>query len=188
MQVLLRGRLDRGGYALLLRNLEPIYGALERGMAGIDLAPLDAPRRAALQRAGALAADLAVWHGPGWRDELPLLPSARAYAAHLDALAAAWPEGLAAHAYVRYLGDLSGGQVVARVVTKHLRPAPGHGLAFYDFGGEATSAALALALRAAIDRLGRAPRVGDALVDEACAGFARHGDLFDELERARQPA
>ena len=41
---------------------------------------------------------------------------------------------LVAHSYVRYLGDLSGGQVLGRVVAGALRLGDGRGTAFYTFG------------------------------------------------------
>lgn len=45
------------------------------------------------------------------------------------------PSALLAHSYVRYLGDLSGGQFIRRVIIKayDLDEASGVGLEFYDF-------------------------------------------------------
>jgi heme oxygenase len=62
-------------------------------------------------------------------------PPLSAYTAHLHALSATQPALLLAHAYVRYLGDLSGGQVLRRRVAKaYALDADGAGVEFYAFG------------------------------------------------------
>jgi heme oxygenase len=190
VQDLLRGRIDRAGYTLLLRNLCALYEALERGLEAATLAPWNDPWARSLRRTPALHADLSQWHGPGWHDGVVLLPAAQDYAAHLDRLARQAPVLLSAHAYVRYLGDLSGGQALARVVTRHLRPpgGPGGGVAFYDFGDRSRGALLARQFRDAIDRLGGEVQAARAIVAEACAAFVRHRRLFDELDAAMRPA
>jgi len=58
------------------------------------------------------------------------------YTTHLQALSdSADPSLLLAHAYVRYVGDLSGGQVIRRHVAKAYGTdvASGEGVRFYDF-------------------------------------------------------
>ncbi len=179
VQALLRGRFERAAYLRLLRSLAVIYEALEDALrAGATplLAPLDLP---ALRRAPALAADLEALHGRRWRDELAAVAPAADYAGHLATLAATAPERLAAHAYVRYLGDLSGGQLLARAVARGLALPPGRGTAFYDFGGEARARELAAQLRRALDDIGRRAPTPAAIVAEAVAAFDRHHALFD---------
>ena len=118
MGALLRGQVDRAGYVALLRNLSAIYEALEPALARHAAHPLIAPVHApALCRAAALAQDLAVLHGPHGVDELPLAPVTPLYVARLRTLDAEQPGLLLAHAYVRYLGDLSGGQMLRRVAS-----------------------------------------------------------------------
>jgi heme oxygenase len=59
-------------------------------------------------------------------------PPLSAYTAHLHALSATQPALLLAHAYVRYLGDLSGGQVLRRRVAKaYALDADGAGVEFW---------------------------------------------------------
>jgi heme oxygenase len=98
---ILAGRASRFGVALFLRNLLPVYQVL-------DATPFARP---VLMRAALLAADVAVIVPDGG---LPLLPEAAAYA---DRVAAADGDRMIAHAYVRYLGDLNGGRIMARRMT-----------------------------------------------------------------------
>ena len=182
---LLRGRLDRCGYRLLLRNLEAIYAALEpalqRHAAHPALAPFDF---AALARRPALASDIeALSDDPERHDDFSAPePATIAYTLHLAHLDRAAPERLLAHAYVRYLGDLSGGQVLGRIVRESLELRSSAGTAFYDFGAAPGPAALAGRFRSALDAAPVADP--DALVDEAKAGFARHRALFEGLARS----
>lgn len=182
MRSLLRGELGRAGYCALLRNLHVLYQPLEQGLmrhaAHPTLAALVDP---ALFRSDALAQDLTALHGPRWADEIAVVPAARDYAAHLRGLDAAAPLQLAAHAYVRYLGDLSGGQLLSGRVAKQLALAGGTGVAFYDFGQPAAVTARAKSLRLALDQLARDEDEAAALVAEACAAFVRHRQLFEAL-------
>lgn len=182
MRSLLRGELGRTGYCALLRNLHALYEPLEQGLARHAGHPaLAALVDPALFRSDVLAQDLATLHGPRWADEIAVVPAARDYAAHLRDLDAAAPLHLAAHAYVRYLGDLSGGQMLTQRVARQLDLADGRGVAFYDFGPAAAVAARAKALRLALDQLARDEDEAVALVDEACAAFLRHRHLFEAL-------
>ncbi len=181
VRTLLAGRLDRAGYTLLLRSLHEVYAALESALgAQPALAPLHHP---ALARSAALGEDLALLHGPRWREELAPRPASLAYARRLGELAAAQPLLLAAHAYVRYLGDLSGGQVLARVVQRSLGLDGEAGTRFYRF--EAPAGALAQRLRTGLDALEVGAAQREALLDEALAAFGRHEHLFAELQAAR---
>jgi heme oxygenase len=166
MPALLRGQLPRPRYVALLAQLEALYAALEAGLARPGALALD-PR---LRRLPSLRADLA--HLAGAVPPAALAPT-RAYAAALAALPPPW---LAAHAYVRYLGDLAGGQVLARIVGRAYGLAD-QGLAFYRFEGE--PAVLAHGLRAQLDAL--PADQGDALVAQAQDGFRRHVEIFETL-------
>lgn len=185
VRALLGGRIDRPRYCLLLASLHPIYAALERGLRRhAGHAVLGAACEPLLQREAALSADLRHLHGEDWADTLPPQPAALDYAAHLETLAHDAPQLLLAHAYVRYLGDLSGGQALRRVVSRSLGLQGGHGTRFYDFGSDETAAALARQFRAALDRPEPADGSDAAIVDEALSAFARHQVLFEELARA----
>ena len=174
---LLRGKLDRTGYCLLLRNLQPIYAALEARLPTLAEDPVIAcifdP---VLARLPALEADLVTLQGASW-SSLPLQEAAEVYQAHLLQLDA---PGLVAHAYVRYLGDLAGGQMLARVVGRALVLDGDQGTAFYAFPSPG-AAVLGQRFREGLDRIVLPETALSRIVDEACLGFRWHGDLFRAL-------
>ncbi len=182
MAALLRGALERERYTALLRNLHALYAALEaaltRRAAHADVAPVVFP---ALFRQAALAADLNVLHGPGWPTDLPLQRATQTYVARLQDIDAHQPTLLAAHAYVRYLGDLSGGQMLRKIVVRGFQLEGDQGSRFYDFGEAAAVRAHLIAFRAGLAALAAGTARCDALVAEARWAFGRHGELFVEL-------
>lgn len=172
IRALLRGATTRHAYALYLRNLEPAYRALERGLERHQERPLvGVVARPALYRANALAADLERLAGPGWRDDLLLLPAGNRYRERIEAIADTADELLVAHAYVRYFGDLSGGQILKRLLGRTLGLGPAE-LQVYAFPGIDDPAGFKDGLRLALD--GAAHQVADIgpLLEEASRAFA----------------
>jgi heme oxygenase len=182
MQELLRGRIGRSTYCALLRNLQAIYTALEQGLARRAAHPgVGAVLIEGLARSQALADDLSALHGPAWECELEPLPSAQRYVGHLRMLALEAPLRLVGHAYVRYLGDLSGGQILQRIVARSLGlPGPA-GTRFYAFGTPAEAIELAQRLRSGLDAIELDAAAVADLVSEARFGFELHSRLFAEL-------
>ena len=189
MAALLAGRLPRGGYVAMLCSLQAIYAALEATLqVHAGSAAVSTLHAGPLHRAGPLAEDLAALHGPAWADEVPLAEAAMGYVARLQALqtaaASAAAPMLVAHAYVRYLGDLHGGQVLQRLVGRHYGlsdDAGAPGTRFYDFGATPQVLALRQQLRAALGSLPFGEAEQDVVVAEACWAFEQHQRLFTEL-------
>ena len=77
---------------------------------------------------GSLERDLDFLHGPAWRSQLGITAACQDYLYHLQHLSVADPERLVAHAYVRYLGDLSGGQQLKGIVARSLLLPVGRGV------------------------------------------------------------
>ena len=173
---LIRGRATRVGYALFLRNLVPVYDALEAALDvmrdrssddGCSSAVLSAFVDRRLRRRDALRSDLGAIAGPAWEADLQLLAATGAYVR-----AAAGSERLVAHAYARYLGDLSGGQILPPVLARNL-DLPAEALTFYDFPLVPDIAAPKAAMRVALDQVGTDGPAAGAIVEEAIAAF-RH--------------
>ncbi|WP_329458165.1 biliverdin-producing heme oxygenase [Streptomyces sp. NBC_01497] len=157
MSGLLGGRLGLDAFTRYTEQLWFVYAALEGGATGDGLAsdPVAGPFvRPELSRTPELARDLAYLRGPDWRRDLAPLPATAAYAARIEDCAAAWHGGYVAHHYTRYLGDLSGGQVVGDRAAKQWGFAHrGDGVRFYAFDGIDNPAAFKRAYRASLDAL-----------------------------------
>jgi heme oxygenase len=192
MAALLRGQASRDAYVRLLASLHAIYDALEtsleRHRTHAVLGPLYEPSFA---RRAALEADLAVAVGPDWSAHVPVPPLAQAYAAHLVTLAEAAPERLIAHAWLRYLGDLNGGQILARLVraADALADIPTR---FYEFPALSDPRGAAATWKSRLDALALDDATRHALVAEAVQGFERHIALFraiaDQLPATPSPS
>ena len=188
MRRLLRGEVGRPEYALLLRNFHALYHALEtaldRHANSPDLAPLRMP---ALYRSAALAEDLRYFCGADWQS-LTLSAAMSAYVARIHEASGTRPALLAAHAYVRYLGDLSGGQMLDGVIRRSFSLPTSEGAAFYAFGDAAQATTLKGQFRTALDRLPADAETADAIAEEAKSAFERHIALFREMDLLQQDA
>jgi heme oxygenase len=188
MRRVLRGEIARPDYVALLRELACIYDALESELDRHRAHPLVAPfDMDTLRRLPALRRDLAALDAP----ETPASDRAdaacdatRAYVRRLREVGASEPARLVAHAYVRYLGDLSGGQILAGIVRRALALDDEAGTAFYDFAPHDVDP-LKRRFRTTLDALPLDAATADALVDEAVRAFALHEALFVELDDGR---
>lgn len=185
MHTLLHGALSLPAYCLLLRNLHAIYAALEAALAqhatNTSLAPVSIP---ALFRSDALVQDLNDLYGATWAGTVVLQDATDLYVARLQHLQATDPALLVAHAYVRYLGDLSGGQLLKRIVAKNLQIPHGLGTAFYDFGDADTTQGLIRDFRVGLENIPGSEARIDAIVAEAKHAFELHRTLFQQLALA----
>ncbi len=181
VRALLRGEADRAAYALFLRNLLPAYEAMEGALERFAASPATrAVVRPEVFRARAIRSDLDALSGPGWEASLAVVPGAAAYAGRIAAIAPGDEALLVAHAYVRYLGDLNGGQILKRVIGRALGLGS-DSLAFYDFPRIADLAAFKRLYRAAFDEAGSLLGTIDPLLDEAEAAFRFNIELSEEV-------
>lgn len=153
MSDLLGGRLGVGAFARYTEQLWFVYRALESSVQALRGDPVAGPfLRPELWRLGALERDLAHLRGPGWRETLAPLPATAAYVARVEECARNWPGGYVAHHYTRYLGDLSGGQVVRDRAEKTWGfSRKGDGVRFYVFEDIENPAAFKREYRALLD-------------------------------------
>ncbi|GAA3701342.1 biliverdin-producing heme oxygenase [Arthrobacter ginkgonis] len=186
ISTLMEGTRSARDYALLLSQYRFIYSALEeecrslreRPGAGDLLAELLDPR---LERLPSIEADLAGLVPAVGLDAAPgALPATREYAARIRAAAAEDPARLVAHHYLRYLGDLSGGLAIGRLVARHYGIVPEH-LSMWTFHGIDKPKVYKDGYRAKLDAYAVDDARADALVDEAASGFALNRALFAEL-------
>jgi heme oxygenase len=172
---LLAGRVGPQGYADYLARLQRVYAALEsvgRGLVGRPEA--DAVLDPALERSAAIASDVAHW-GRGEASTA----ATDAYVARIEATRDD-PARFVAHHYTRYLGDLSGGRAIGRVLGRTFGLGV-QGLAFYAFPAIPRPKTYKDAYRARLDALVLTPAQELQVLAEVKAVFGLNGALFAEL-------
>jgi heme oxygenase (biliverdin-producing, ferredoxin) len=190
MTALLRGALAPADYLDWFAAQLSIYQALEEALPHhAELADLSKVVDRGLARAEALRADVAACSTSGPL-ESPCVPAV-AYAQRLKDISEQAPMLLAAHAYVRYLGDLHGGRLMAQALKRSATLPPGAG-AFSEYSQDLEIPRAIEDLKTALDALGldtqgkAQPAIISACAAEAAAAFERHIDLFAALEVRRQ--
>lgn len=169
---LLREELSGSEYGLLLGDLLPVYVALEESLEANRGTPwVTSFVLPELWRADALRADLAVLH------PTPPPPSAAAlsYADRIRAVAASDPTRLVAHSYVRYLGDLAGGRILARHAAAIAGPAA---VSFYRFPAIPRTREFVVHFRTQLDACPGDPA---PTVEEARTAFGFNVRIFDAV-------
>jgi heme oxygenase len=168
--------------------LSAIYAALEPALRRHAAHPvLAAVYSTELFRGAALTADIRALRNDcaidsdGDQPIVALAAATLSYVARLRELDTSKPELLLAHAYVRYLGDLNGGQILKAIVGKSLALSDVAATSFYDFGDAARIAEMARQFRAGLAGLSLMPPAADAIVNEAKRSFELHIAMFDEL-------
>ncbi len=179
-----QGSLD--DHAALLRQLWFVYAELEA--LGPQAAAAD-PRLVGfvdprLARAGRIAADLDHLLGAGWSADAVPGAATSAYLVRLREVASTWPTGLVAHHYVRYLGDLSGGQVISAILRRHYA-APADALTFYDFSDVGDLVPYKRHYRELLDTTAFTEDERARIVRESVHAYRLNRFLFDELGAAR---
>jgi heme oxygenase len=184
VEQLLGGHLDRAAYTSLAVQQLAVYMALER--AGARLAAAGADHGlvfAELTRVPAIERDLAHLLGQDWRANVTYVPATLAYVARLEACG----DDLAlyaAHAYTRYLGDLSGGQIIKRMMQRHYGFEQ-DGIAFYDFPEIHKLKPFKDVYRERLDALPLDADQREAVVEEARVAFRLNQAVFTELGALR---
>lgn len=181
VSALMDGRVTLEAYVDLLTQHHAVYAALEAAEPFVRDDPAGASLLFdALARTAAIEADLEVLRGPAWRTTARTLPATQRYVDRLRTVAGTWVGGYAAHAYTRYLGDLSGGVAIRGV----LRRAYGLGdesLHFYAFPGLGKPKLFKDLYRARLDALPWDDAERTRVADEAGVAFRLNADLFADL-------
>ena len=176
MTELLAGRVSREGYAVYLSCLRRVYAALEAAAVTLGADPIASavidPR---LERLAAIDADLEFWGGLVEHAS----PATDAYVSRIQQ-ASAWGGTFVAHHYTRYLGDLSGGQAIGRLLAREFE-LDGAGVAFYAFPEIPKPKPYKDAYRERLDTLDLDPVEQQRVLAEVKGVFGLNGALFTEL-------
>ncbi|MDO5742897.1 MAG: biliverdin-producing heme oxygenase [Micrococcaceae bacterium] len=178
---LMGGSRSSRDYVLLLAQYTYIYAALESEVRALserhELAALFDLR---LERAAHIHADLAILLPThGFADIPAPLEATVDYVRHIRD-AAEDPARIVAHHYLRYLGDLSGGQIIGRLVERHYGITP-EALSMWRFDGIDKYKPYKDEYRRKLDAYAVTPERASALLEEAAKGFTLNKALFRDL-------
>jgi len=183
MSTLLRGERTRDDYISLVAQHYFIYEALEGATERMRNDPVAARFISdRLTRLPALEADLAFLLGDEWRERIEMLPATARYVARINKVGATWVGGYVAHHYTRYLGDLSGGIHIGRVVKRQFG-FDTNGIGFYIFGDIADPTEFKNVYRDELDAAPWDDAEKERVVAEVLAAYQFNTEVFEDLVR-----
>ncbi|MFI1995935.1 heme oxygenase (biliverdin-producing) [Actinoplanes sp. NPDC020271] len=181
---LMSGTVPAAGFAALTAQYLIVYRELETAALAMRDDPVAGDfADPALSRVAALESDLACLYGPDWAEHAEPTEATRRYAERLREFCYTSPAHFVAHHYVRYLGDLSGGQLVGRKVAATYGLGA-RGTAFYRFEQISDPKAYKTVYRARLDALDLPDSERDTLVAESQLAFTLNAAVFQELGTA----
>ncbi|XP_053711635.1 heme oxygenase-like [Synchiropus splendidus] len=179
-----KGKVSLPQYKLLLSSLFEIYQALEeemdRNADHPSVAPIYFP--AELARLESIKKDLEFFHGHDWREKIVVPAATKRYCHRLRQIGKDNPELLLAHAYTRYLGDLSGGQVLGRIAQKSMGLKGSDGLSFFAFPGVSSPNLFKQLYRSRMNGVELSPTERRGVLEEAVRAFELNIQVFDGLQ------
>jgi heme oxygenase len=186
MKCFLKGIVEREPFRKLLANLYLVYRALEEELRRHQADPVvGAMYFPELNRTSNLETDLAFYYGDNWRDQIAPLPAGQIYVDRIHEIAHTDPALLIAHAYTRYMGDLSGGQALKNIIRSALKLPPDQGTGLHEFEQIPTVEAkreFKEKYRNALNSLSIDEATIQRIVDEANYAFQLNRDVVHELE------
>ncbi len=186
MKCFLKGIVEREPFRKLLANLYFVYSILEAELlrhrdhpvVGLIYFP-------ELNRQASLEKDLAFYYGDNWQEQIAPSEAGKAYVDRLKEISNSEPALLVAHSYVRYMGDLSGGQALKNIVRSALSLPPDRGTNFHqfdDFPSPEARRGFKVRYRDALNSLPVDAQLIAKIVAEANAAFALNCDVMHALE------
>ena len=179
----LRGVVDESKYRQLVANFYFIYHALETEVENNKDNPFVGPMRLnGLSRHDALIKDCEYFYGDDWREKIYPTEQTQRYVNRIHEVAKENPELLIAHHYTRYMGDLSGGQILKGIAQKALGLKE-DGLAFYEFPEISDKKGFKESYRRVLDTMIPATQKDvDSIIVEANYAFRLNMYMFEEIQ------
>ena len=180
---ILRGIVNIESYRNMQAGLYMVYCAMEEELKRHSDHPLVSRIYfKELERKQVLEQDLEFLYGEDWEDQLRDTPARSEYIDRIHWLGDHDPDLLVAHSYTRYLGDLSGGQAVAKIARRALGLEGRDGLRFFDFDEIEDSRAFKDEYRRRLNELPLDERQANRIITEANRVFTLNLHIFEELE------
>jgi heme oxygenase len=181
MSDLMEGDGTREDYIALAVQHWYIYDALERAVDRMRHDPVASVFITDnLTRIPSLEADLDFLIGHDWQQRISPLPTTQRYVDRIDLVGHSWPGGFVAHHYTRYLGDLSGGQFVGRLMGRRFGLET-NGIRFYVFDDIADVKAFKDVYREHLDAAPWDAAEQDRIIDEVLLAYRFNTQVFTDL-------
>ena len=181
----MKGEGTREDYIALVAQHWFMYEALEGAAERMRLDPVASVFISdKLTRLPALEADLEFLLGPEWREKIAPLPTTARYVERINQVGATWAGGFVAHHYTRYLGDLSGGQFIGRIMARQFG-FDTNGIGFYLFADIADPKAFKDVYREQLDAAPWDDAEKERVIDEVLLAYQLNTDVFRDLAAAK---
>jgi heme oxygenase len=136
-----------------------------------------------LRRLPALEEDLEFLIGSDWKSKIAPNEATVEYCARMKEVCFDWAGGFVAHGYTRYLGDLSGGQVIKAAVERAFDIKDGKGVQFYVFDQIPDYKAFKINYRDLLDGASWAEGEQQKVIDEAILAYRMNTKVLAEIGR-----
>lgn len=186
MHDLMSGKGTREDYIALVVQHYFMYEALEAAAERFADAPEAQPfLDERLTRMPSLVSDLEFLLGADWKQQITPVPATERYVARVNEVAdEGWVGGFIAHHYTRYLGDLSGGQAIGRLMKRQFGFET-EGILFYLFEQIPDAKAFKDAYREQLDAAHWDDAEQERVIDEVLAAYRFNTEVFDDLTAAK---
>ena len=181
----LKGVVEKTSYRKLISDLYFVYKAMEEEIDRLvqeDHPVIKHIGFKELFRRQTLEKDLEFYYGNNWLDQITISESAQSYVNRIRLVANESPELLVGHHYTRYIGDLSGGQILKKIAKKALNLRGDDGLNFYEFKLIEDEKLFKKSYSETLNKLPIDQKIADNIIDEANEAFAYNMNMFRELE------
>jgi heme oxygenase len=178
----LKGVVEKKSYVKLLSDLYHVYSAMEeefdRHKEHPILSQIYFPE---LFRKESIEKDLEYYFGPEWKQSVTQTDSCKEYVSKIKEVSDVFPELLIAHHYTRYIGDLSGGQVLKKIAQTALK-VDDSGMNFYIFKDIPDEKEFKDNYRKTLDSLPFTEGTINSIIAEANNAFRLNMKVFKEVE------
>ncbi|MCF2149299.1 heme oxygenase (biliverdin-producing) [Desmonostoc muscorum LEGE 12446] len=183
MKCFLKGVVDRDCFAKFLSNLYYIYSELEAAIEShVEHPVIRAVYFPELNRQVSLEKDMVFYYGDNWREQVTPSSAAQTYIDRIREISANEPALLLGHVYTRYMGDLSGGQMLQKIAQSALNLSGYEGTSFYNFEQIPDKKAFKDKYRQVLNELPIDDATAQRIVAEANNAFALNLQMAQELE------
>lgn len=178
----LGGLVDKDSYRKLVANLYFIYDVMEEQIEQHKNHPaVNAIYFPELYRKESLEKDLKYYYGNNWLQNINPSPATQSYINRIKQISYTSPELLIAHSYTRYIGDLSGGQILKKIAKNAMQLSDDAGTYFYDFDLIEDEKKFKDVYRNSLNNIPLTKKQIDQIILEANTAFNLNMKIFQEL-------